>query len=162
MGSYYYLFTLATDLPADGETWQEPQRMIECERCRACVKNCPTGCIGEDRDIILAEMCMTYFNESAEPFPDWIDKDWHSALIGCMRCQSVCPANKGLLKTVEFPDPFTEEEIGLLLMEKSFEALPEKARETLKELELEYAFRDGTLARNLGALLSAAEPRSDE
>lgn len=162
MGSYYFLYTLATDLDADCAPWQEPRRMEECGRCRACVKNCPTGCISEGRDLIRAERCLTYFNESVEPFPGWIDKGWHNALIGCMRCQTVCPANKGLLKTAEIPDAFTEEEIELLLTEKSFDALPEKTRETLKALELEYAFRDGTLTRNLRALISAAEPHSDE
>jgi hypothetical protein len=75
-----------------------------------------------------------------------------------MRCQTVCPANKGLLKTAEIPDAFTEDEIGLLFTEKSLEALPEKMRDTLRALELEYAFRDGTLARNLEALMDAAGP----
>jgi epoxyqueuosine reductase len=28
--------------------------------------------------------------------PDWLQPDVHHALIGCMRCQEVCPANKNV------------------------------------------------------------------
>ena len=115
MGSFYRLLSFYTDLACDSDTWLEPQMLDECARCTACMKKCPTGAIDSERFQLHAELCLTYYNESSEPFPEWIKKTWHHCLIGCLNCQRFCPLNKDVRSwTVPFGE-FTEEETGLLL-----------------------------------------------
>jgi len=35
-------------------------------------------------------------NENNQPMPDWLPANVHHALIGCLRCQEVCPHNRSL------------------------------------------------------------------
>ena len=156
-GSYYTLYAFLTDLTADEDPWQAPARMDLCDTCDMCRQSCPTGSIPFDRDIIRAENCLTYFNESEEPFPDWIDNTWHNAIVGCMRCQEVCPANRGRLKTIERPDAFDEEETRMLLCGREFDSLPQKTKDTLEDLGLSFSYRSGVFSRNLKAALANAK-----
>lgn len=94
--------------------WRET--MLErCADCRACIKACPTGAIREDRFLISAERCFTYFSESRKSFPLWARTPRSICLIGCMACQQVCPENKGRLKTESSGVEFTAEETEAVL-----------------------------------------------
>jgi epoxyqueuosine reductase len=93
-GSFHRLTSFFTnrELPDD---WQERKVMERCAECGACQKACPTQAIAEDHFLLHAERCITYHNEMpAEiPFPNYISEGMHNAVVGCMICQRVCPAN---------------------------------------------------------------------
>lgn len=151
LGSFYRLRTYYSDLPAVDDGWQELQLMEQCNKCRACVNKCPTRAIVEDRFMIQAEKCLTFHNERKDEFPDWIDRSWHNCLIGCMECQSVCPANKKLLHWYEEKESFTEEEGELILGGASHCQLP---RETIGKLQRLYLLDDlEIIPRNLNVLI---------
>lgn len=151
-GSFFRLAAFFTDLGCAADSWREPCLMEQCAGCRACLKKCPTGCISEERTVIRAERCLTYFNESEDDFPEWIEGGWHNALVGCMVCQEVCPANRGSLDNVIDAASFSEEETALLLEGRPPDLLSAATRAKLDRLEmLEYG---AMLARNLRALIN--------
>lgn len=115
IGSFLRLLAFYSDFPAVEDAWQEPQILEECTKCNACIKKCPTGAIDPDRFQLHAEKCLTFHNESSEDFPSWIDESWHHCLIGCLRCQQFCPANKDVWSWTERFAEFSEEESALLL-----------------------------------------------
>jgi epoxyqueuosine reductase len=116
-GSFCRLTAFFTDVEVGGYTWQKPKVLPECEGCRLCVDACPAKVMGGDRFMAKAEKCLTYLNEKpAEvPFPEWVMPSWHNAVVGCMICQRVCPANRGVIGWVEDRGEFSEEETEYLL-----------------------------------------------
>jgi len=92
-GSYCRLLAFYSDLPCADDLWQEPQMLDQCADCTACAKRCPTGAINGDRFAVHAERCLSFFNESTDPIPGWVDPASHHCLIGCTRCTDCCPAN---------------------------------------------------------------------
>jgi epoxyqueuosine reductase len=115
MGSFHRLIAFYTDYPSKEGNWQEAGVMKACENCSLCRENCPTGSISSDRFLIHAENCLTHFNEYESDVPQWLLTEWHNALIGCLRCQSVCPVNKPYLDKIEDGPDFSEEETELIL-----------------------------------------------
>jgi len=101
LGSFIQLIGLATSfaLEPDGELLRIEDRSLEaCESCRACAQACLTGAIDRDRFLLRAERCFTLFSESNSPIPETMSPPSMDCLIGCLKCQEVCPANKGLLR----------------------------------------------------------------
>jgi epoxyqueuosine reductase len=152
MGSYFRLAAYLTDLPGDDNPWHEFELMPPCAGCEACLRSCPTGAIRADRISLQADRCLTYLNEKIEEFPVWVQKKWHHCLIGCLRCQIVCPVNKKFLlrpdNTVEFP----EEETIKLLHAGDEKDLPESTMAGLHGLSLGEDWQ--VVARNLKTLLA--------
>lgn len=136
MGSYAQLVALLSDLPCEEDAWHEPVMLARCETCEACRRACRGGAILDDRFLLRAERCLTYHNERAAPFPEWIGADWHHALMGCMECQRVCPEDKPYRKQVVAGETFGEEETALLLSGPAREALPSGLADKLARLEL--------------------------
>jgi epoxyqueuosine reductase len=103
--------------------------------------------------LLHTEKCLTYHNEKEGeiPFPEWIKPEWHNCIVGCIRCQAVCPANKPYLTQVGETAEFDEEETQLLLKGKPREQIPET---TLKKMQL-LSLTDyyGEIPRNLSVLL---------
>ncbi|HEY3424454.1 MAG TPA: 4Fe-4S double cluster binding domain-containing protein [Negativicutes bacterium] len=152
MGSFYRLIALVSDMPSDSDTWLNIQRMPACNNCLACLNSCPAKCIDINSNIIRATKCLTYINESPEPFPDWAAYNWHNSLVGCMRCQLACPQSRDYILTRNFGEILTESEIGVLLNETDFTSLPKTTFDILEKLNLtDYELT--TLQRNLKALL---------
>ncbi len=133
-GSFYRLAAFYSDLPCPKDRWQEPRMMERCQKCFACLQNCPTGAISDDRFLIWAERCITYYNEEPTdvPFPDWLEQSWHNCLVGCMHCQSVCPENKEVIDRIEEGPEFSSEETELILKGAPLDQFP---AETVKKLE---------------------------
>jgi len=153
MGSFMRLTAVYSDKPCEKDSWQEAQMMKRCEACDLCSKACPTGAISSDRFLLRAEKCLTYHNEKkgSIPFPDWIKPSWHNCIVGCIRCQAVCPENKHFLQGVGETAEFDEVETKLLLKGVSLEEIPASTMEKLKLLSLtDYL---DMLPRNLSALL---------
>jgi len=153
MGSFFQLVGALSDLPSPGDPWGSLRMMERCEACMACLHACPTGAIAQDRFLLHAERCITFHNERSAAFPAWIDPAWHTCLLGCMRCQSACPENRGVLSWVEEREEFSEEETRLLLACAPLETLPTSAVERLRRLDI---LDDLPIfARNLSVLLNA-------
>ena len=79
MGSFLQLVAAFTDLPCEEDPWREPKALDRCDSCVTCVRHCPTGAITEDRFLIRVERCLTFHNEAADDFPDWMDPAWHQS-----------------------------------------------------------------------------------
>lgn len=151
LGSFYRLKGYFTDLPFEEDAWFEPRVMEACSDCGVCEKICPTGAIHNDRFMIHAEKCLTFMNEGEEAFPEWADHSWHNCLVGCMKCQLICPQNKTFKDWIEDQSQYDESETELLLKGVSKSALPEETMEKLEKTGLlEYL---ELLPRNLGVLL---------
>jgi epoxyqueuosine reductase len=151
LGSFVRLKAFLSDMPSDRDDWLEPQVMKECAKCKACLNECPTRAIVPDRFLIHAERCITFLNEWKEEFPEWIDPAWHNSLIGCMKCQLVCPVNKRFIKWVEEGEAFNETESELILNGVSLDQIPPKTAHKLSHgYMLDYL---NVLPRNLRALL---------
>jgi len=156
LGSFYWLTTVYADLPCDGGEWLEPSMMPACEGCTRCAASCPTGAIPDDRFLLRAELCVTYWNEKPgdEPFPAWLAGSAHNCLMGCLRCQLVCPENQAVLGEAETGPSFAEDETKILLRGREPEDLPEVLRAKLEEWDLlEWA---SLLPRNLAVHLPGA------
>ena len=151
MGSFLQLAAAFSDLPCDNDPWGEPEILARCRSCTACLKNCPTKAIGKDRFLLFAEKCLTYFNESANDIPPWIDPSSHNCIIGCMRCQAVCPENRLGINLVEDRCEFSEKETMLFLQNLPLNRFP--AESVLKINSLQISENFNLLCRNLGLLL---------
>ncbi|MBT9155278.1 MAG: Epoxyqueuosine reductase [Firmicutes bacterium] len=153
MGSFHRLFGYYTTLRVEESAWSEPLLLPSCATCGACIRNCPTGCIEPERFVIRAERCLTTLNELEGDFPDWLPAQSHNALIGCMRCQSVCPENAGVLGWKRHVMSFTGEETEALVAGLPAIEANEELCAKLKSIDL-WTGAD-LLPRNLRAVLTA-------
>jgi epoxyqueuosine reductase len=151
MGSFLQLVGAFSDLPCGNDPWQEPKMLDRCESCVACINHCPTKAISRNRFLLHAENCLTYHNESASDFPAWINPEWHHCLIGCMRCQTICPENKAIIKWFEDRAEFTEKETALLIRGVPPDQLPEEMAVKIKSLEINENYHN--LSRNLSMII---------
>jgi epoxyqueuosine reductase len=153
LGSFVALAAFISDLERDDSPAQAQETLPHCASCHACRSACPTGAIGEDRFLLHAERCITFWNEKDPdvPFPDWIEPDWHNALFGCLHCQRVCPENRPLLGRVFEGPTFDEATTRLLLSGPKKEDLPPELVSVLDPWRLTDLL--GYLPRNLGVLV---------
>jgi epoxyqueuosine reductase len=159
MGSFHRLAAFCSDLQCEQDDWREPRVMEECDRCLGCLRGCPAGAIEPERFLIRAERCITFRNEKPGQvaFPQWMEASWHNCLVGCMRCQRVCPENRGVLDWCEEGGEFSEQETGLLLGGRPLAELPATLVEKLERWNL-LELHD-ILPRNLNALLAPRDLR---
>jgi len=152
-GSFHRLAAFYTNFESSVDNWQEMEPLPECGTCRACTKACPTGAISEDRFLLHAEKCVTYLNEkdSKHPFPEWVRKESHNAIVGCMKCQRACRYNRDVIEWFEDRAEFSEEETKYLLAGKFSGNRKQKLEGKLKKAGLELDI----FPRNLRALLAA-------
>jgi len=154
-GSFFRLKAFFSDIPCIEDNWQEIRMMESCNKCVACINKCPTGAIHQDRFLISAEKCLTFFNEKSDNFPEWVNPEWHNCLIGCMKCQDVCPANKDYVKYIAPGREFSEEETLMILKGVSIDKLPLDTIEKLKKLCLLDDYN--IIQRNLEVLIRKNE-----
>lgn len=152
LGSFFQLVAYYSDLPWRRDGWHEPRMLERCRTCSACLKRCPTGAIVSDRFLIHAERCLSFHNEKPGdiPFSDWINPDWHNSLIGCMRCQEICPENRIHKGKVTQGAHFSEEETALFLKGANLNDLSPATKEKLEQWDLVNLL--GLLPRNLIAM----------
>jgi len=151
MGSFFQLVAVFSDLFCDTDLWREPKPLDRCQTCAACIRHCPTGAITKDRFLLYAERCLTYHNESANDFPNWINPSWHHCLIGCMRCQTACPENSEVKNWYEGRIEFSEQETTLLIKGAAPDQLPDETYAKIKSLEINGDYR--ILCRNLSLII---------
>lgn len=151
MGSFHRLEGFFTDYEFGIDDWQDVSMMGSCTGCSLCVEACPTGCIPGEKMLVDAERCLTYVNENEGDFPSWISLRSHNSLVGCMRCQMVCPENRDFLKDRDKEEQFTEEETETILRKISPADLPQEISAKLGRLGIDWMLP--LLSRNLAALL---------
>ncbi len=151
LGSNFSYAAYFTDLHCNDSTWVGVNHPSICDTCTICIKNCPTGAIGNDRFLINNEICLSYMNESGEPFPEWLPKSVHHTLYDCLKCQITCPMNKNQYEKRGAQIEFDEDETNLLLSETHFENYPEPMQKKAKYLGLN-KWPDG-IAKNLKTLI---------
>ena len=156
-GSFYRPVVFISDFPCEADSWEPPTVIEACETCSACMKACPANAIGSDRFLLHAEHCLTYHNESARDFPEWLSPAWHNSLVGCMICQKVCPANKDVVKWIENGTDFDSEETDFILKGVSDDRLPPKTQEKLIRLGMMEYY--DVLGRNLKSLIEQQNNR---
>jgi epoxyqueuosine reductase len=157
LGSFLQLVAVYSDMPCEEDSWQEATMMKSCEECELCRRACPTGAIPSDRFLLRAERCIPYHNEKKGDvqFPKWMDASWHNCIVGCMRCQRVCPKNKEVIQWTGEEEEFSEEETTLLLEGVPHDKLPATTLRKLEHLSL-VDYLD-SLPRNLGVFFKKRE-----
>lgn len=115
MGSMLTLFAFFTDFIFEEDHWGEVRMMDSCRDCKGCINQCPTQAISDNRFVIDVERCLPLYNEVVGEIPAWIPKQSHNALIGCMRCQLRCPANKEVVSRMIQLESLTEDETSSIL-----------------------------------------------
>ena len=151
-GSFVRLEAFFTDYVFPNDEWREKQSLERCASCTLCLNACPTRCIHPERFLIHADQCLTYFNENEEPFPPWVNPRSHNALVGCLRCQEVCPENRVVMHRREEGVTFSEAETDLILRGVSKDQVPQGLMEKLRVLNLDEYLP--MLPRNLAVLLN--------
>jgi epoxyqueuosine reductase len=120
-GSYFQLVGYLVNAPfRDKKSAKDQKRslMKECENCSACSKACPMGAISKDRFLLFAEKCYTLYSESSNNFPDDVRPPSPNCIFGCLKCQEICPKNRGKLKYENSGIMFSEEETQAVLTGK--------------------------------------------
>lgn len=154
MGSFLQLAAFVTDYEFPDE-WTDIGMMAQCETCRICAENCPTGAIREKEFVIDAGRCLPLYNEVPGEFPEWIPTNAHNAYIGCMRCQLPCPANREVVEAAGRLPDINEEETRAILSEASDDAALKSAGEKLR-IDLGNEKTLQVVSRNMRALLGVA------
>jgi epoxyqueuosine reductase len=153
-GSFHVLWAFYSEAVL-ADQWTRPYRTMRiCEGCPVCIRGCPTQAIRESEFVVDAGRCITTYNEMKEPIPDWVDAKAHNALIGCLKCQNDCPANRGLNPSYEHIADLSEEETALLLNERHDTKLEADISEKLKGLGDWYAKDMKYLSRNVRLALA--------
>jgi epoxyqueuosine reductase len=157
LGSFLQLVAVYSDMPCNEDSWQEATMMKSCGECELCRRACPSGAIPSDRFLLRAERCIPYHNEKKGDiqFPEWMDASWHNCVVGCMRCQRVCPQNKEVIQWIGEKEEFSEHETALLLEGVPQDKMPTTTLTKLEHLSL-VDYLD-SLPRNLGVFFKKSE-----
>jgi len=156
LGSYFQLVGLVSDMPlAAGSPPPRPAETLlpRCQKCRICAAACPTGAIEKERILLHAEKCYTLFSESLNPIPEDLKPPSPKCLIGCLRCQELCPEDKGLLRYENAAVSFDAEETEAFLGIKPAADGPAFDRAQKKFQELGLTEGRPVFRRNLKRLL---------
>jgi epoxyqueuosine reductase len=92
-GSWVVLGTLVTT----AELEATPPLDAGCGSCTLCIDACPTGALDEP-GVLDATRCLSYWTQSADPFPVEFRAALEDRVYGCDICQDVCPWNRGVEK----------------------------------------------------------------
>jgi epoxyqueuosine reductase len=90
-GSWVVLGTLVTELQLE----PTPPLGLDCGSCTLCIEACPTGALDEP-GVLDATRCLSYWTQSAQPFPEPFREGLGDQVYGCDICQEVCPWNRGI------------------------------------------------------------------
>jgi epoxyqueuosine reductase len=156
MGSFLRLACFVMDRGAGEGTWAEVEEPDSCATCGACERSCPSGAIRGGSLPLLYGRCLCHWNEETkEDFPDWIDPGWHNALVGCMRCQEVCPLNAPFMRSALIGPSFDARETDAILGSGEGREMPGGLEPKLASCGL-WRHRKA-LGRNLRSLLGVVQ-----
>lgn len=150
MGSCHRLTVFGTDMVCSDEIELAADlRMDRCSKCGICIKQCKTGAISSNGVQIDPDKCLTFLNETKGAMPEWIPRDWHNSLVGCIRCQERCPANKGAWNRQKV-GKLSADETQAIMKTSAFDALDAALQNKLSALSLDRYF--DVLERNISLL----------
>lgn len=152
LGSYFSYAAYFSDMPCSNDVWRDMFVSKSCADCRICLNSCPTGAIRDDRFLIDNERCLSYFNESPEPFPDWLPQSAHHCAYECLKCQIYCPMNQEHKDNIVTSYKFSEEETNMLLS-GTFESFSPDLKQKCRVLGLDEWF--DAIPRNLRILFES-------
>ncbi|MDR0906815.1 MAG: hypothetical protein LBN00_11720 [Oscillospiraceae bacterium] len=136
LGSYFGYSAYFSDVAPDTDFWRDFAVAEGCAACGACVKNCQTGAIDENRFLIDTDRCYSGISSRAGDFPAFVPASAHHTISRCMKCQYGCPmnaeANLNAFPHVEFD----EEETAFVLSGAAFDGAAEPLREKARVLGL--------------------------
>jgi epoxyqueuosine reductase len=156
MGSYNLLHAFVTDAAPAADPDVELELLGECRHCQQCDRICPTSCIRREDFVLDAGRCLTLFNENPGDFPNIILPSMHHALMGCLKCQTVCPENSRIPELTTTLAGVTEDETKAILKGTPSEALLQALKKRLRLFPaVKPADFGPVLKRNLGALIRA-------
>ncbi|SFB36230.1 tRNA epoxyqueuosine(34) reductase QueG [Clostridium frigidicarnis] len=117
-GSYVFLGEIITSLNIQCENninLDEILSFKKCNECHRCYEKCPTKSINIHNK--NCNICLSYITQKKEIDDKWLDK-LNGRLFGCDTCQTVCPYNKYIekslineFKTMDFMKNINIEEI---------------------------------------------------
>lgn len=149
-GSFHQLAGFYTDWKASKDPWQEMKVLDACKSCTLCMEACPTGAILADRFNLDTARCLTFLNESKDDIPTWVIPESHNSLVGCMKCQLICPYNNKVRDWIEDIGELDQEDVALLAESSGNAKKNHKFTRKLKSLGL-YEYLD-VFPRNLKLL----------
>jgi epoxyqueuosine reductase len=153
-GSYFQLVGIVTNIPLQINDVQNRNEVMaeRCKTCQACLQACPFNAISRERFLLFAEKCYVSYSESAEPLPSGIKAPSPDCLVGCLKCQQICPMNKGKLKYENTGVSFSAEESEVIFYNQTSSPLWKKIREKMEILCLTEDYE--IMLRNLRYLLA--------
>ncbi len=153
--SFHWIKSYATDISIDPDDYPilDIKLMDACKNCNKCINNCPSNALSMENGFVNISRCITHYNENSEEIPNWLPKNWHNSLVGCLRCQSVCPLNRQALKDTKELVEFNAEETKMILDKVAEEDMPDSLVDKLRTIYIlcEYDL----LERNLRLLIRA-------
>jgi len=115
LGTAHALAVFWTSVRAEPVPPLIPTALPCCSTCGACIRACPTGAISDDFGPIIAHKCVALWNELDRDLPETFPPGSSHALVGCLACQTHCPANGDYFSDAAVLSELTEEETRLLL-----------------------------------------------
>ncbi len=162
MGSNFSFAAYFSDVPCEDDNWNKMSYAEACTDCKACINNCPTGAIRSDRFLIDNDRCLSCLNEGVEEFPEWLPKSVHHCLYDCLKCQLICPMNKGYISNFMSPIKFDEKETDMLLEGVPFNEYSDELKMKAKILGMaEWPDITKAIPRNLKVLFELSEEKGD-
>lgn len=153
-GSSITLRTVLTDYEFDSDDWAEIEMLDSCVDCKICQNLCPNQCISNSDFLLDVNRCLPLYNEIHGEIPDWVDPKVHHTIIGCLRCQWNCPANKEIKELINELPALTEEETRAILEGKDSDAAKRAICEKIGLGPLEhFEYHLITMQRNFHLLL---------
>jgi len=151
-GSFHQLAAFYSDWKISKDNWQELRSLDACKTCSLCLKQCPTGAISPNVFILDIARCLTYLNESKDDIPQWVSFQMHNSLVGCIKCQDICPYNKNIKDWIVDIGEMDQEET-LLLLKSNGDTKNPKLIKKLQNIGLYEWFKRVPLGRNLNLLI---------
>lgn len=154
MGSRLFLTAYYVDCQLPEDTWRYPVRMKMCSTCKVCMNNCPTKAIIDNKRVILVERCLVLYNEFKDDIPKWIKKEYHNALIGCVKCEEKCPMNTKYKNYLVTLPAFDEEQTKEILQANKVDDLSSTTYKLICDYEINEYFE--VFHRNFSLLIMEA------
>lgn len=149
-GSYFRLTMFASDYESGYKSvWNDISLMKSCQKCGRCIQICPVAALEKGTAWVNTNRCLTRFNEQPGEFPEWILDDYHNSLVGCSKCQEICPQN--YKKANEVIITVGDEIIKMIMNVENYDDLDQTTKQLLSELSIDRYFK--VLQRNIYQLM---------